>query len=125
VGAAVLIGMICLGSRLSEWTLRVRPAPADSTRTLLPTDSIRPAPTPRIHPAPVSPPSFATDPLRFLSRAPADSLDLLPGIGPVLAARIVEARRARGGFSSWEQVDAVKGVGPTLIARWRALSTRQ
>jgi len=125
VGAVVLIGMICLGSLVSEWTVRVRPTPADSTRSELPADSLRPASAPRVHHAPVSPPSFVTDPLRFLSHAPADSLDLLPGIGPVLAARIVEARRARGGFATWDQVDAVKGVGPTLIARWRALSTRQ
>jgi hypothetical protein len=125
VGAAVLIGMICLGGILSEWTVRIRPTPADSTRTDLPTDSLRATSTARVHRAPVSPPSFATDPLRFLSRAPADSLDLLPGIGPVLARRIIEARRARGGFTAWAEVDAVKGVGPTLIARWRALSTRQ
>jgi competence protein ComEA len=72
------------------------------------------------------PPSFASDPLAFLSRAPADSLDLLPGIGPVLAARIVAARRAHGsGFTSWDEIDRVKGIGPTMIARWRALSSRQ
>lgn len=74
----------------------------------------------------MSPPaSFADDPLTFLSRAPADSLDLLPGIGPVLAARIIETRRAHDGFDSWNDVMAVKGVGPRLIARWKALGTRQ
>ena len=66
--------------------------------------------------------SFHADPLAFLSTAPADSLDLLPGIGPVLAGRIIDARRARGGFASWDDVVAIKGIGPATIARWRALA---
>jgi DNA uptake protein ComE-like DNA-binding protein len=131
VGAAVLIGMICLGGMLSSWTIREQPLAPDSLAISLPDPANKSASpvTPRAHVArapAIPPPSFASDPLAFLSRAPADSLDLLPGIGPVLAARIVDARRAHaGGFASWDEVDSVKGIGPTMIARWRALSTRQ
>lgn len=132
VGAAVLIGMICLGGILSEWMVSVH-RPLDAGDPFAPIDSFpvstsvaRPA-QPAVGHAPVTPPpSFLADPLVYLSRAPIDSLDMLPGIGPVLALRIVEARRAHGGrFASWEEVDAVKGIGPKMIARWRSLSPRQ
>ena len=132
VGAAVLMGMICLGGMLSDWMVSVH-SPLDTGDAFAPIDSF-PAATSVAAPArsavkhaPVTPPpSFLADPLVFLSRAPADSLDLLPGIGPVLALRIVEARRAHGGrFASWDEVDAVKGIGAKLIARWRSSTTRQ
>jgi len=128
VGAVVVIGMICLGGILGEWMVRVQPTSADSLAAAVPPDSFT-APTVLVSPsltrAPRSasqpPATFQNDPLSFLSRAPADSLDLVPGIGPVLAGRIVEARRTRGGFSSWSDVLAVKGIGPHLVSRWRAL----
>src|SRR5258705_12091087 len=118
--------MICLGGILGEWMVRVQPTSADSLSVVVPPDSFisrSPARSPRVAPQP--PATFQNDPLSFLSRAPADWLDLLPGIGPVLAGRIVEARRARGGFSSWSDVLAVKGIGPRMVDRWRALSHRQ
>lgn len=132
VGAVVVIGMICLGGILGEWMVRVQPMSADSLAAVVLPDSFA-APTVLISPSPARAPrptreppaTFQNDPLSFLSRAPADSLDLLPGIGPVLAGRIVEARRARGGFFSWSDVLAVKGIGPRMVARWRALSERQ
>jgi competence protein ComEA len=66
--------------------------------------------------------SFRADPLRFLSAAPADSLDLLPGIGPVLANRIAVARDARGPFTSWDDVLEVRGIGPRTVERLRAMA---
>jgi predicted flap endonuclease-1-like 5' DNA nuclease len=52
-----------------------------------------------------------------LDRADSAALDLLPGIGPALAARIVADRAANGPFGSLEQLQRVKGVGPALAAR--------
>ena len=66
--------------------------------------------------------SFRADPLHFLSTAPADSLDLLPGIGPVLASRIAGARAARGGFTSWDDVLEVRGIGPRTVERLQAVA---
>lgn len=38
-------------------------------------------------------------------------LQELPGIGPVLAQRIIEYREARGGFSNLEEIIKIKGIG--------------
>jgi DNA uptake protein ComE-like DNA-binding protein len=130
-GAVVLIGMIYLGSVVGNWMIRVRPDAPDpsvlsrSDSLSAPTGVSAPAKTSLSRAPVVAPSSFLADPLVFLSHAPADSLDMLPGIGPVLAARIIEARRAHGGFASWKDVDTVKGIGPRMIERWKALSTRQ
>ncbi|MET0764247.1 MAG: ComEA family DNA-binding protein [Blastococcus sp.] len=44
---------------------------------------------------------------------PAD-LDTLPGIGPVLAQRIVEYRTRQGPFRTVDQLDDVPGIGPAI-----------
>ena len=46
-------------------------------------------------------------------------LDLLPGIGPRLAARIVEERRTEGSFASLDELVRVAGLGPRLVERLR------
>lgn len=43
-------------------------------------------------------------------------LDLLPGIGPALAARIVEAR-SKTPFQSLADLDRVKGIGPSKLEK--------
>lgn len=57
---------------------------------------------------------FVLDP----NNAPADSLELLPGIGPVLADRIVEYRK-QNRFDSPVDITSVKGIGPRLFERLR------
>ncbi len=54
-----------------------------------------------------------------LSRATARDLEDLDGIGPALAARIVEHRRDRGGFASVDQLADVPGIGPTRLEALR------
>ena len=51
-----------------------------------------------------------------LNAATAADLDALPGIGPVLAQRIVDHRDATGRFTSVEQLDDVPGIGPATYA---------
>ncbi len=46
-----------------------------------------------------------------LNRAAEAELARLPGVGPAAAHALVQARP----FRSWEQVDAVKGVGPARL----------
>jgi hypothetical protein len=50
-----------------------------------------------------------------VDRATAAELEALPRVGPVLAARIVADRAARGAFGSLEGLSRVAGVGPGLI----------
>lgn len=54
-----------------------------------------------------------------LNTADVAALDELPGIGPVLAARIVEWREANGPFGSVEDLGEVTGIGPSLLADLR------
>jgi len=56
-----------------------------------------------------------------LNHATRSQLEALPGIGPVLAQRIIEARRARGRFRSLEELLEVPGVGPVVLTRLRPL----
>ena len=51
-----------------------------------------------------------------LNTATAGDLDALPGIGPVLAQRIVDHRVRNGPFRSVEQLDDVAGIGPATAA---------
>jgi competence protein ComEA len=51
--------------------------------------------------------------------ASVEELDRLPGIGPALAARIVEDRERLGPFGSLEALERVRGIGPALAGRLR------
>jgi competence protein ComEA len=51
-----------------------------------------------------------------INSASEAELDTLPGIGPVLAAAIVEWRTQNGGFTSVEQLQEVSGIGPATYA---------
>lgn len=54
-----------------------------------------------------------------VNRATADELATLPGIGPALARRIVEWRRANGRFATVDDLEKVPGIGPATVQRLR------
>lgn len=54
-----------------------------------------------------------------LNSADEAQLDLLPGIGPSLAQRIVEDRERFGPFGSIDNLQRVSGIGPRTIERFR------
>lgn len=54
-----------------------------------------------------------------LSSATQSDLEALDGVGPALATRIIEWRKAHGGFSSLDQLDEVPGIGPARMETLR------
>ena len=52
-----------------------------------------------------------------LNTATVGQLEDLPGIGPSLAARIVDHRQKNGAFKSVEDLMAVKGIGEKNFAK--------
>jgi competence protein ComEA len=75
--------------------------------------------------APVSPGETAspTTYLINLNTASAAELDQLPGIGEVLAARIVDWRGTFGPFTSVDQLAEVEGISENLVEELRPLVT--
>jgi len=129
LGAGLIVVMVG-GGHLVHW---IAGRPVSESRPPAPARVSASAPpgsvtTSRAAPADPSagriPGRFQTDPLGFLSTAPADSLDLLPGIGPVLARRIVTDRNARGPFTAWTELDRVRGIGSTTVRRLQGAARR-
>jgi competence protein ComEA len=58
-----------------------------------------------------------------VNRATAGELEALPGIGPVLAERIVAHREEHGPFAAVDDLQGVRGIGPSLLADLRELVT--
>ncbi len=56
-----------------------------------------------------------------VNTAPAESLLLLPGIGPVMSARIIAYRDSVGAFDSIESLIDVPGIGPKTLEAIREL----
>jgi competence protein ComEA len=56
-----------------------------------------------------------------LNAASAEALEGLPGVGPVIAARIVAWRTANGPFRSVDELGEVSGIGDAILAQVRAL----
>jgi len=117
LGASLLIVFVLFynyfidESRLGFGTL----PPADTSVAQLP-------PTRSISSRQVIPTGYLQDPLHFLSTASIDSLQLLPGIGPVLAERLASVRTGKSLFTHWGDLLRVKGIGPKTIEKLKELA---
>lgn len=66
-------------------------------------------------------PILATgDPRLRINQASAEELQGLPGVGPVLAQRIVEHRATQGPFADLTALDEVAGIGPALLRQLKS-----
>jgi competence protein ComEA len=74
-----------------------------------------PSPGPSGPVAASSPAASTGDPLD-LNTATASDLERLPGVGPVLAGRIIEWRTRNGRFASVDELNEVSGIGEATFA---------
>lgn len=58
-----------------------------------------------------------------LNTATSEQLQTLPRVGPKMAQKILDYRQAHGRFSSVQELDAVPGIGPTMLAALEPLVT--
>ena len=79
-----------------------------------------------LDPAPTVPaaaaPSGAAGPID-INTASLEGLQEIPGVGPVLAQRIVTYRERNGGFQNVEQLLEVSGIGEATFAQMQPLVT--
>ncbi|MCX7994645.1 MAG: helix-hairpin-helix domain-containing protein [candidate division WOR-3 bacterium] len=54
-----------------------------------------------------------------INSASLEEIELLPGIGPALARRIIEYRERNGGFKEISEIKKVKGIGEKLFEKIR------
>ena len=54
-----------------------------------------------------------------LNTAPAEQLELLPGIGPARAAAIIADRQAMGPFRTVDDLQRIRGIGPATVESLR------
>lgn len=54
-----------------------------------------------------------------LNRATAEELQQLPGVGPAMSERILQYRKENRGFTSVDDLDNVRGIGPKTLEKIR------
>jgi competence protein ComEA len=67
-------------------------------------------------------PAFAEEKISGVvnvNTASAAELEMLPGVGASRAKAVIEAREAKGGFKSLDDLLAVKGIGEASLAKLR------
>ncbi len=127
----VRLGMVGLTMAMVCWIGWTIPASRDAEplHAQGPVEGDRPVPGPSIAPqAPLTPPppqrhafpSASAPAVLDVNRATEQDLERLPGIGPVLARRIVQYREEQGTFHDIEQLRRVKGIGKKTFERIRA-----
>lgn len=109
------LGLLNLARRLADGELVVVGGPPGAAPA-------GPGGAPAAAPADTGPAGAAGVPLD-LNTATAEQLDALPGVGPVLAQRIVEFRTVHGGFESVDQLREVDGIGDSKFADLRSRVT--
>jgi competence protein ComEA len=94
---------------------------SDGDKIVIPSLAAATAPAAAPSAAAVGPAVEPTGAPLDLNAAGADELDTLPGIGPVLAQRIVDDRTQNGPFATVDELARVQGISPRMVDALRAL----
>jgi competence protein ComEA len=86
------------------------------------TGAVQPAPAPVVQRQPTPQPAAAPGPVN-VNTADRETLMTLPGIGEVLADRIIQHRQTHGPFRRVEDLTAVSRIGERTAERLRPLVT--
>lgn len=116
-GYTSLFGQSKLTRPLAEFPGVVAGEQAGEFRLLTLPEEAAPPDSGKASPAPLQDVEFPLD----LNTATAAELETLPGIGPVLAERILAYRAETGGFSTVEQLQEVRGIGEKKLDAVRGL----
>jgi competence protein ComEA len=121
----LLVVAAAAGLAIQRWR-HANPALVERVERFDREPAAEPPPPARAVPAPAAtrPPGLGDraareSPPLDLNHASEEELRRLPGVGPVLAARIVEARASAGPFTSVDDLRKVRGVGGTRLDRLR------
>jgi competence protein ComEA len=58
-----------------------------------------------------------------INTANQEELETLPGVGPVIAQRIIEYRQINGSFQTIEDIQKVQGIGPKTFEKMQEMIT--
>ena len=86
----------------------------ETSATPTPEESAPPSPTPE--PTPAGEPHYTAEGLLRINLATQKELETLPGIGEVIASRIIEYREQNGPFSRLSTLKVIKGIGDARYA---------
>ena len=118
--AAALLAALAVGFALGRGSLLLRGAWISGES--IPAGTLNPLVLEEIT-VPEGPSAGEESDLLDLNTATEAQLRTLPGIGEVLARRIVDYRETNGPFASVEELTAVEGIGNALLYRLRVLVT--
>ena len=118
--AAALLAALAVGFALGRGSLLLRGAWISGES--IPSSTLHPLVLEEIT-VPEGPSAGEESDLLDLNTATEAQLRTLPGIGEVLARRIVDYRETNGPFASVEELTAVEGIGNALLYRLRELVT--
>ena len=118
--AAALLAALAVGFALGRGSLLLRGAWISGES--IPAGTLNPLVLEEIT-VPEGPSAGEESDLLDLNTATEAQLRTLPGIGEVLARRIVDYRETNGPFASVEELTAVEGIGNALLYRLRELVT--
>lgn len=103
---ALCLGFV-LGQKKTEPGFIVTESSFDTSSEVQSSENVRPSPVTR------------EDYVININTATPEELELLDGIGPVIAERIVSYREAEGGFKKIEDITKVQGIGAAVFENIR------